>query len=97
MKRFTVEAYDVPLGPAGVLHFHVGDRVIRKLHNNQYVFDYITFTCDQGFGTSLSLGLHPWSEQGVSVMRVGMVWPENLDTRGVENESGENKVDHCST
>jgi hypothetical protein len=75
MIRFTVEAYNLPLGTAGVSHFRVGDRVISKLHNNQYVVDYITFTCDEGFGTSLSMDLHPWSEQATSVMRVGMVWP----------------------
>lgn len=75
MIRFTVEAYDLPLGPVGVSQFRMGDRVIMKLHNNQYVVDYITFTCYEGFGTALSLHLHPWSEQGVCAMRVGMVWP----------------------
>jgi len=75
MIRFTVEAYDLPLGPVGVFHLRVGDRVIRKLYNTQYVIDYITFTCDEGFGTALSMDLHPWSDQGVNVMRVGMVWP----------------------
>lgn len=75
MIRFTVEAYDLPLGPVGVRQFRVGDRVIMKLYNNQYVVDYITFTCDEGFGTSLSMELRPWSDQGTSVMRVGMVWP----------------------
>lgn len=75
MKRFTVEAYDLPLGPVGVFHFRKGDRVIRKLYNNQYVVDFITFTCDEGFGTALSLDLIPWGAQGVDVMMVGMVWP----------------------
>lgn len=75
MIRFTVEAYDLPLGPVGVHRFALGDRIIRKLSNNHYVVDYVTYTCDQGFGTRLSIDLNPWSDQGVNAMRVGMVWP----------------------